>query len=95
MKIVLSPQATKSIASIKRYTDQNFGKQQTSKYVSMLRSKIDDVAAKPSLGQQRDEIKSGYYSVIAGKHCIYYRVSEQRIDVLDILHQSMDPYRHL
>ncbi|MCG8639167.1 MAG: type II toxin-antitoxin system RelE/ParE family toxin [Desulfobacterales bacterium] len=40
-------------------------------------------------------MKKGYLSFLAGSHIIFYRKSKNHVDIIDILHQSMEPYRHL
>jgi toxin ParE1/3/4 len=62
----------------------------------MLRDCMLEAAQRPDAkGTARDEIAKGYYSVFAGKHTIYYRIRDTYIDIIDVLHQSMDPMRHL
>jgi len=49
----------------------------------------------PDKGQERSDIKDGYYSIRAEKHHIYYRVRDTHIEIIDVLHQSMEPGLHL
>ena len=90
-KYYLSPQAERSLVQISDYTHQNFGERQRKKYLSMLRQHMRSAAANPSHGRERPEIKLGYYSVQAEKHHIYYRVGNVHIEIIDVLHQSMEP----
>lgn len=53
------------------------------------------LAKHPQEGKARDDIKVGYYSYFEGSHTIYYRIRDTHIDVIDVLHQSMEPNRHL
>ena len=69
-RYVLSPQAQKSIRQIRNYTVQNYGEKQKNKYLKMLRSCMSLAAKKPGKGQERDDIKPGYYSIRADKHHI-------------------------
>lgn len=94
-KYILSPQAQSSLQDIRDYTLENFGKQQTNTYLKMLQKHMKDLAATPTRGKERDEIKAGYYSSFIGSHTIYYRIADTHIDVIDVLHQSMEPMRHL
>ena len=88
---VLSLQAQNSLKQISRYTRENFGERQKRKYLKLLRDKMRSAARNPDKGQKRSEIKEGYYSIRAGKHHIYYRIKETHIDIIDVLHQSMEP----
>jgi len=53
------------------------------------------IAEPPDIGRKREEVKKGYFSFQAGSHVIFYRKAKNHIEVTDILHQGMDPYRHL
>lgn len=92
---VLSLQAQNSLKQISRYTRENFGERQKRKYLKLLRDKMRSAAKSPDKGQKRSEIKEGYYSIRAGKHHIYYRIKETHIDIIDVLHQSMEPELHI
>ena len=94
-KYFLSPQAENSVIQISDYTLENFGQQQKKKYLKMLRDQMRQAAAHPKQGRKRNEIKQGYYSVQAEKHHIYYRIGDAHIDIIDVLHQSMEPSLHL
>lgn len=92
---VLSPQATERLKQISLYTLENYGEQQRKKYLGLLREAMQTVAKNPEKGKERPEIKAGYYSISAGRHHIYYRVRDDHIEVIDVLHQSMEPLLHL
>ncbi len=94
-KFVLSLQAQKSLKQIQRYTFENYGKQQTSLYLNGLRKRMQQLAKSPLDGKPRSEIKTGYYNYYEGRHTIYYRIRDTHIDIIDILHQSMEPDGHL
>jgi toxin ParE1/3/4 len=94
-KFVLSPQAQKSLHQIRSYTLKNFGKQQTKLYLRVMRARMLHLAKHPLDGKLRDDIKAGYYSYYEGSHTIYYRIRDTHIDVIDVLHQSMEPTKHL
>lgn len=94
-KYFLSPQAENSLIQISDYTLKNFGKQQKNKYLKMLRERMREAAAAPTTGRERSDIKQGYYSVQAEKHHIYYRQRDTDIEIIDVLHQSMEPSLHV
>ena len=94
-KYILSPQAQSSLQDIRDYSLENFGKQQTTAYLKILQKHMKQLAATPTRGKERDEIKAEYYSSFIGAHTIYYRIANTHIDVIDVLHQSMEPNRHL
>lgn len=91
----LSPRALQSVQQISTYTLKRFGRRQQKKYLRDLRTVMRAVAKNPSLGRDRGDIKSGYFSMTSGKHNIYYRKQPQHIEIIDVLHQSMEPTLHL
>jgi toxin ParE1/3/4 len=87
----LSPQAQQSLQQISQYTAENFGERQRKKYLKMLRDKMRHTAKNPYQGKKRDDLKHDYYSVSAGSHHVYYRIRDIQIEIIDVLHQSMEP----
>ena len=95
-KYVLSPKAQKHLKQIRDYTLENHGERQKKTYMRMLRDKMRLAAKNPDKeGRARDDIKQGYYSIRAEKHYIYYRIRDTHIDIIDVLHESMEPQRHI
>ncbi|WP_281281929.1 hypothetical protein [Aliikangiella coralliicola] len=41
------------------------------------------------------DLKVGYHSDFIGSHTIYYRIKPTHIDVIDVLHQSMEASKHI
>ena len=94
-RYLLSPEAQRSLVQISEYTLNNYGRQQQKSYLKMLREHMRAVARRPEKGRDRCEIKTGYCSIQAEKHRIYYRIRESHIEIIDVLHQSMEPKTHI
>lgn len=94
-RYILSPQAQDSLRQIRLYTLEQFGSNQTTHYLGMIRDSLRELAQKPSRGKPRDDIKAGYYSAFVGSHTIYYTIADTHINILDILHQRMEPTLYL
>lgn len=94
-KYTLSPNAASSITEINTYTINKFGPRQAERYLANLRDRFNFLVEHPELGSKRDDIKKGYYSCFEGSHTIYYKIINEKIAIIDILHQSMEPKRHL
>jgi len=92
----LSPNAQRSLKGIQAYTVEQFGEEQANRYLADLRDRMRALAEQPLLGIRRDDIKSTYYSYFEGSHTIYYYIEGPgSIAIIDVLHQSMDPTRHM
>ncbi|PCJ46910.1 MAG: hypothetical protein COA74_12715 [Gammaproteobacteria bacterium] len=94
-KYILSTEAQNSLKGIQKFSKENFGKNRTKLYLEELRKQLKALAENPSLGVVREDLKVGFYSHFTGSHTIYYRIPPEYIDIIDVLHQSMDPSRHI
>jgi toxin ParE1/3/4 len=94
-KYFLSPEAQDSLKGIRAYSNKNFGAKRTKSYLQCIRKRIQALAENPSRGIIREDLKVGYHSDFVGSHTIYYRVKPTHIDIIDVLHQSMEPSQHL
>jgi len=92
---LLSPQAQQSLVQISQYTLDNFGERQKKSYLKMLRDRMRAAAKNPEKGRARGDIKPGYYSLQAEKHPIYYRIRDSHVEIIDVLHQSMETKIHI
>ena len=86
----LTAAALNDLREIARYTQNKWGKNKRSVYLRALDERFNWLAQNPDLGLPRDDIKTGYLCYPEGKHIIFYRKNDDWIDVLGILHQSMD-----
>ena len=95
MTYILSPNAQESLRNIKAYSLEQFGKEQTISYLKLIERKLRMIAEGPDIGRKREEINKGYLCFLAGSHVIFYRKARKNVEIVDILHQNMDPYQHL
>ena len=91
----LSPAARRDLSSIWDYTQVNCGPHQAETSVTEIRVAIERVAAGPDRGRTCDDIRSGYRRYAIGSHLVFYIETGDGVDVIRILHQRMDPTRHL
>jgi len=87
---LFSDAAQQDIISIRDYTMDTWGKEQTSTYLAQLEKRFEWLANQPALGKKRDEIKKGYISFPEGRHVIFYRMAKRDIEVIGVIHQSED-----
>ncbi len=91
----LTPAAQHDLGSIWDFTQETWDVRQAETYVMELRAAIERVAESPDRGRVCDELRSGYRRYAIGSHLIFYRATVDGVDVIRILHQRMDPTRHL
>jgi toxin ParE1/3/4 len=88
-----SRRAEADLLDICAYSLQNWGAEQTIRYIDQLETCCQRLAENPGLGRSCDEIRSGLRRMEQGKHVIFYRQRERGILVSRILHQRMLPER--
>jgi len=92
---LLSQAAQQDTVSIRDYTMDTWGEEQTSIYLAQLEKRLEWLATNPELGKKRDEVKEGYRSYPEGRHIIFYRISKSGIEIIGVIHQSEDVDAHL
>ena len=90
----LRPKAREDLERIGDYTLEFWGERQEEVYLGMLNRALFSLVEEPELGRPVGEIAPGLRKFRAGRHMVFYLISEPGIDVVRILHQSMDFERH-
>jgi len=91
----LTPDAKASMISIALYTQKRWGKQQRIIYMKMVDQCFHDLVANPLQGKARPEIYHTMRSRPVGKHIVFYIPLDQQIIIVNVIHERMDPARHL
>ncbi|MDO4697357.1 MAG: type II toxin-antitoxin system RelE/ParE family toxin [Pasteurellaceae bacterium] len=85
-----SPKAKQDLKSITKYTTEQFGLAQSNQYLMGMKDVLTHLSQFPRMGRIRDEIGNGVLSYVYRSHTIFYRLHDQGIWILRILHQRMD-----
>jgi toxin ParE1/3/4 len=78
------------LRSIGRYTQTTWGREQRNRYLTKLDECFHMLAEKPQLGRACDDIRQGYRKYQIGRHIVFYRDAQAGIEIVRILHTSMD-----
>lgn len=87
---ILSEIADKDLEDIFDYTLDEFGFDQAEKYLLEIEEIFQNLIVNPQLGKKRDEIKKGLYSFPKDNHIIFYRIFDNHIRIVRVLHGSRD-----
>ncbi|MDF1722703.1 MAG: type II toxin-antitoxin system RelE/ParE family toxin [Minwuia sp.] len=90
----LSPLARADLEEIWRYTFGNWSPSQADRYHNSIMAAIRGLADGSLTGRQTT-IRKGYFKLRTGSHVLFFRVGENDIEIMRILHQRMDVDRHL
>lgn len=90
MKIHIRSRARVDLKEIWHYSYKNWGIGKADAYMQDLESGINLIADNPHIGFLCDYIRSGYRQYNTNKHMIFYKIQEDKIVIVRILHESMD-----
>ena len=82
--------ALADLRSIGRYTELTWGREQRNRYLAKLDKGFHILAERPQRGRSCDHIRFGYRKYPIGRHLVFYRESQEEIEIIRILHVSMD-----
>ena len=93
---VLSPRARRDLSDIWDYSAERWGVAQADRYVRLIISACEDIAAGRVKGHSAEAIRTGYLRHSIGSHVVFFKMRRRSgIEVVRILHQRMDVGRHL
>lgn len=91
----LSKLARLDLIEIPDYAVDTWGPDQAIRYIDGFAECFDRILANPAIGRSCDKLRKGLRRFEHEKHVVFYRVDEDGIFIIRILHQSMLPSRHL
>ena len=86
--------ADNNIEDIWLYTAREWGTEQADNYLLKLYERFSWLAEHPYYGKNRADINPDYYCFPEGKHHIFYVISENKIEIIGIVHERMDVLRY-
>ncbi len=89
-RLVLAPEAKRDFRDILMFTERRWDKEQRSRYKARLDQSLRDLTRFPARGRSRDDVLPGLRGLPVESHIVYYRVDDQAINVVRILHGAMD-----
>jgi len=87
--------AERDLGGIIDYTVQEWGVSQANTYLDGLESRAQVLAENPDLGMAREILSEELLSFPYESHILYYKKHARGIVIVRILHQQMDPVKHL
>ena len=87
--------AERDLVDIIDNTIQEWGAAQATTYLDGLETRAQLLAENPDLGTARETISRGLLSFPYESHILYYKKHTHGIVIVRVLHQHMDPVKHL
>ncbi len=87
----ISVKAAKDIEDIWLYTFENWSETQADRYVNQLFDEIEYLVENPKSGRDYSHVRKDYRCSKIKSHLIFYReVGKDEIEIIRVLHRSMD-----
>lgn len=86
--------AERDLEEIWFYTFTEWGVKQADSYTRSIIDRFAWLAQNPHAGKRRDDVKPGYYCFPEGRHILFYKITENGIDIIGIPHHTMDIITH-
>lgn len=91
----LSKAADADLEQIARRSVEQWGFARAEAYLLTLHQAFERLAAFPDLGRSIDDVRRGYFRFESESHVAFYRKETSGILIVRVLHQRMQPERHL
>ena len=95
MKYQLTDEAARDVEEIIEYSVINIGADQAQHYFEALKECIELLADNPRIGHTAEDILPDYLRFPFESHVIFYKIFSSSILVVRILHERMEPERHM
>ena len=95
MTLDLTKAAVSDLQSIRDYTLETWGPEQEQIYLDSLWNKFEQILTEPDRWRLREDLFPGCRVAAQGKHVILFRVQDDILQVVRILHSAMDFKRHI
>ena len=87
----LSRQADRTLADIYFHTAERFGIRQADSYATGMLTTFDLLVTFPTMGRIASNIRPGLRRHEHGSHVIFYRVRDDGLFIVGIIHRRMRP----
>jgi len=77
------------------YSFKRWGEKKADQYYEEIIKGLDLIATHSEIGIACDDIKTGYRCFTINEYDVYYKISNTRIVIIRVLHESMKPSLHL
>lgn len=95
MKVAYTREAEQDLVEIGLYTWTEWGEDQYVKYMALLRETCEDILPRKHRFARAVPLRPGLLRWRCERHAIYFRRSDDELEIVRVLHERMLPKRHL
>lgn len=86
----ISKKAVADLEEIWLYTVEKWSVAQADRYYSLIFDEIDHICENPTSGKGMEHIRKEYRASKVKSHLIFYRVLNETVEIVRVLHERMD-----
>jgi len=94
-RIEISPAAAADLEAIWLYGFEQWDETQADEYYDALMVGIEQLRSNPLLGKSEERVRKDYRSIHLNRHVVFYRVLNDAVDIVRVLHDRMVPDNYL
>lgn len=87
---IISKKAISDLEEIWRYTVEKWSAEQADRYYNLIFDEINYICKNSDAGKSMEHVRKGYRASKVKLHLIFYKVSDDIIEIIRILHERMD-----
>jgi|SRR5665647_405798 len=87
---VISKKAVSDLEEIWLYTVEKWSVEQADRYYNLIFDEIDYICKNENAGKPMEHVRKGYRASKVKFHLIFYKVSNDIIEIVRVLHERMD-----
>lgn len=95
MNLEFTPAALSDIRSIRDYTLEKWGSDQEKIYLNSLWQKFEEIRLNPGKWRFREDLFPRCQIASEGRHVILFRINEDTLQIVRVLHSTMELLRHV
>ena len=95
MTLEFTNAAAADLQTIRNYTPENWGEEQEAVYLNALWSKFELILSDPQRFRFRHDLFPDCQIASQGRHVILFRIRDEALQIVRILHGAMDLPRHI
>jgi toxin ParE1/3/4 len=90
LPFVISKKAVSDLEEIWFYTFEKWSKEQADRYYNLIFDEINYICKNVSAGKPMEHARKGYRATKVKSHLIFYKIVNDTIEIIRILHEQMD-----
>ncbi len=90
LPFVITKKAVADLEGIWVYTLETWSAEQADRYYNLIFDEINYICKHKNAGKSMEHVRKGYRASKVKSHIIFYRVINDTIEVIRILHEQMD-----